>query len=120
MRARSDDSKRSVPSSCRLRSRVVLVTDLAFLDTHKVITIIIPAIKRNVVGVCTASFSASIEKVAGSALPLAMKALKDSKPASGTPIKLTRSFPANAIANANVPTSTINFKTLILNSQNTS
>ena len=47
-------------------------------------------------------------------LPDAMKALKDSKPARGTPIKFTRSLPAKAMASANVPTRTVIFSTLTL------
>ena len=46
--------------------------------------------------------------------PLATKSLKDSKPASVTPMKFTRSFPAKAIARENVPMSTTIFSTLTL------
>ena len=45
----------------------------------------------------------------------AAKALNDSKPAKGTPIKLTKSLPAKAIASANVPTNTTNLGISSLN-----
>ena len=45
-------------------------------------------------------------------LPLAMKSWYESRPASGTPMKFTRSLPAKAMARANVPISTTSLNTL--------
>ena len=45
-------------------------------------------------------------------LPLATKSWYESRPASGTPMKFTRSLPAKAMARANVPMSTTSLNTL--------
>ena len=113
----AEEPKRSSPSSCRLRSNVVLTTPLAFFDSHKVRTIISPASKRYRVGVWTFPCSEPIKKVFESSPGLAANALYASSPARGTPMKFTRSFPAKAMAKANVPTKTINFRIFILTSQ---
>ena len=46
--------------------------------------------------------------------PLATSVWKDSRPASVTPMKFTRSLPAKAIASENVPMSTTTFRTFTL------
>ena len=78
----------------------VSVTCMAFFEVHSVITIIIPA-------------PSSIRKLAGasSSSPLIIMfmspdceaILYESIAATGTPMKFTRSFPANASASENVP-----------------
>ena len=74
-----------------------------------------PAAIKNNVGVFTGNDKDSIVKVEGSIDGLAENSLNDSSPARGTPIKLTRSLPANAIARENVPTRTIILSILTLN-----
>ena len=63
-------------------------------------------------GVFALSMSDVMRKESADApLAFAMKSLYESSPASGTPMKFTRSLPANAIASANVPMRTTNLNT---------
>ena len=55
-----------------------------------------------------------IMKASWSPLPLVVKSMKESRPAMGTPMKLTRSLPANAMARANVPIITTSLNTFTL------
>ena len=55
-----------------------------------------------------------IMKVSSLPVPLAVKSRNESRPAIGTPMKLTRSLPAKAMARANVPIITTNLNTLTL------
>ena len=52
-----------------------------------------------------------IMKVSSLPVPLAVKSRNESRPAIGTPMKLTRSLPAKAIARANVPIITTSLNT---------
>ena len=101
------DPNRSLPAPCLLKFTSVSVTFLALRDNHKVITITKPAISNIKVLACDFPVRATIEKLSGFAPGSAMNDWNAFNPAKGTPIKLTRSFPANAIARANVPTNTI-------------
>ena len=69
---------------------------------------------RNQTDVFAGRFNDSIMNVSTEPAPLATKSLNDSKPASVTPMKFTRSLPANAIASENVPISTTIFNTFTL------
>ncbi len=80
----------------------VSVTFFAFFDSHKVATITNPAIINKKVGVGTLSERKPILKASGE-IPVPTQAEYDCHPAIGTPIKLTKSFPENAKANAKVP-----------------
>ena len=53
-----------------------------------------------------------IMNVSNCPLPLARKSCIESSPAKGTPMKFTKSLPANAIAKAKVPSSTMILNTL--------
>ena len=85
----------------------VFNTFLALEEYHKVIIIINPAMIKINVGVGTLLDNIPIEKVFGSN-PEACHASNDCQAAIGTPIKLTKSFPANANAKEKVPIAIIN------------
>jgi hypothetical protein len=74
---------------------------------------IAPAPMRKYHGVLAGPSSEVIRNPSGLPLPLAVKSMKDEKPARGTPMKFTRSLPAKARARAKVPMSTTTLKTLI-------
>ena len=78
---------------------------------------ITPAIMRINSGVFTSVLSTSMYMLIS---PVWLYASYAPKEASGTPIKLTKSLPAKAIARAKVPESTITFKILILNTDTSS
>ena len=69
--------------------------------------------KRKYWGVCPPSNKPDIFKEF-SGIPADVQRLKESQAAIGTPIKLTKSFPAKAIAKANVPAKTIILKIFTL------
>ncbi len=104
----------SDPSDWRPRFTSVSVTDLAFLENQRVRTMIIPAARSKYVFVLTGSFRIDMPNASGS-VPEPFQARKDSRPAMGTPMKFTRSFPAKAIASAKVPNNTTNFRIFHLN-----
>ena len=114
------DPKRSLPDPWRLKLTSVSVTFLALRDNHKVITITIPAINRIKVFAFDLPVNATISSPSGSVPGSAINVWNDFKPANGTPIKFTRSLPANAMARAKVPTSTIifNISSLIIQYNN--
>jgi len=59
------------------------------------------------------TFAAPSKCMEPSAEPDSIAIWKDLNPATGTPMKFTRSFPANAMARAKVPTRTMIFSMLI-------
>ena len=107
-----DEPNISSPSPCFDRPTEVLTTLKAFLDVAREMTIIAPAAMRMSGEVEAGPSSADIIWPEASPPPLAVKSLNASSPARGTPMKFTRSLPANAIANANVPSRTSTLKTL--------
>ena len=107
-----DEPNISSPSPCFDRPTEVLTTLKAFLDVAREMTIIAPAAMRMNGEVEAGPSSADIIWPEASPPPLAVKSLNASSPARGTPMKFTRSLPANAIANANVPSRTSTLKTL--------
>ena len=115
LRAIDDVPNISFPSSCWLeRSMDVCNTLRAFLLVKRAYTITAPAPMRNHTEVFAGRFNDSIINVSTEPAPLATKSLNDSKPASVTPMKFTRSLPANAIASENVPISTTILNTFTL------
>ena len=106
-RAGSDDPNMLSDSSWLDRLTLVFTTSLALRDSHMAVIITAPAIMRNILGVSADSLSECMMNVSGLPLPLAVKSRYELTPASGTPMKFTKSLPANAIARANVPRSTI-------------
>ncbi len=76
-----------------------------------------PANNKKSVGVLTGFKRNSIVKVSGFKDGSAIKSFTDSYPACGTPMKLTRSFPAKAIASEKVPTRTTIRRILILKTE---
>ena len=85
------------------KSIEVFNTFFALDENQSVITIIAPAKNKIRFGVST--FDESIPILSWSAgIPEIVHASYDCHAAIGTPMKLTRSFPANAKANAKVPT----------------
>ena len=85
------------------KSKLVLTTFLAFDENHRVNTIIIPDKKRYRGLVLTFSDNETIEN-SDALIEDEDQDWNDSSAAIGTPIKLTRSFPANARAREKVPT----------------
>ena len=115
-RATGDVPKASSPSSCRDRSRDVFTTFWAFREVNSAITIIVPEAMRKYQGVFAEPIKEVIRYVSGLTVPgWDVISMYDENPAKGTPIKLTKSFPAKARANANVPRSTTILKTFIRN-----
>jgi len=84
----------------------VLSTRFAFFDVRRVITITTPDHSRSNKFAGTFPPSHSIVNRVGSVILLAEKRSYELIAAIGTPIKFTRSFPANAVASENVPIST--------------
>jgi len=117
VRAMAEDPNFSTPSDCRLRLIPVSTTPCAFLLVTRVTIMTIPAMTRNRKGTSTSPMSISILKVSGSTPPEILHAFQDENPAMGTPIKFTRSLPANAIARAKVPARTTTVNISILKSQ---
>ena len=97
------ESKRSCVRSWRDKSIDVFNTSCALVENQSVTTMIIPAMMSNKVGVDTfADKNAMLNSSAET--PEAFQASNDCQAAIGTPIKLTRSFPAKARASEKVPT----------------
>jgi len=115
-RAMPEEPNRSAPSNCRPRFTSVSVTFFAFLLVIRVMTMTTPEINRKRNGVSTFPRSMSMLNADGSAAPAVTQALKEAYPAMGTPIKLTRSLPAKAMARAKVPASTTTLRMSILKS----
>src|SRR5690606_14684396 len=80
----------------------VSVTVRDFFENHRVKTIMVPAAKRIKDSAGTDSFKLSIMSSVG-AIPDAFQVKKLWYPAMGTPMKLTKSFPAKASAKPKVP-----------------
>ena len=99
------ESKRSSPASCFARFTSVSVTLLAFLDIQRVMTITIPEARSIHILAWTGALSAPISIPVSP--PFATAIWYESNPAINTPMKLTRSLPANASASAKVPESTV-------------
>ena len=111
------DENLSNPLPWRARLTSVSVTVLAFLENHNASTIIIPAARSIFISAFTGPFSDSIYNVSMEppAAEISLACLNASNPASGTPMKFTRSLLAKASARAMVPINTIIFRILILN-----
>ena len=73
------------------------------VENQSVTTMIIPAMMSNKVGVETFADKNAILKISAET-PEAFQASNDCQAAIGTPIKLTKSFPAKARASEKVPT----------------
>ena len=85
------------------RSKEVLTTFFAFDENQRVTIIIVPETNKKIVGVWTFWVNCIILKLSAET-PEPNQALYDWKAAIGTPIKFTKSLPANASAKAKVPT----------------
>ena len=113
LRATDDVPNISFSSFCWLDKSIDVCNTLrAFLLVKRAYTITAPAPTRNIIFVVAGMPSDSI--VMFTSPPLETSVWKDSRPASVTPMKFTRSLPANAMASENVPMSTTTLRTFTL------
>ena len=110
-RAIFDEPNISSPPAWLPRPISVCITLRAFFDVVSATTITTPAPTRNQVEVSDGPLSEPIMNEPGSPAPLAAKSVNEARPVRGTPMKLTRSLPAKAMARAKVPISTTTLST---------
>ena len=114
-RANLDEPNISSPPCCEPSPISVFDTLRALREVASDITMISPAPIRKTIGVLDGPLSEPIIKLWASPVPLVVKARKEASPVKGTPMKLTKSLPANASAKAKVPSKTTILNTFIFN-----